>query len=76
MAEQNKAPEKKTLSDKLFKNEHGEISLTKVGVIAAAVGGALAANPIAPVVAIVAKYLIALGSMCGALGALSKKGRR
>lgn len=67
-----------SLAQKLFCNEKGEISLTKVGVILAALGAALASNPLPPpeVTAAIAKYLMAFGAMFTALGGLSKRGRK
>ena len=69
--------EKMNIAEKLILNEKGEISLTKIGIILAAIGGALTTTPLPPVeiTGIIAKWLIAIGGMCSALGALSKRGR-
>lgn len=65
------------LIQKLVMNEKGEMSLTKIGIIMAAIGGALTASPLPPVeiTAVIGKWLLAVGGGCSALGGLSKVGR-
>ena len=65
------------LAQKLFYNEHGEISLTKLGVVFSGIGGMLIANPLPPaeVFFMIGTYTATIGGICTALGLLSKKGR-
>lgn len=73
---EEKQVQKKSAFDKMFLNEHGEVSLTKIGVVFTAIGTALLANPPVAIVVVIAKYLITFGGMFAALGALSKFGRK
>lgn len=68
---------KQTLQDKLFKNEKGEISLRKTGIIATAFGGFLVANPLTfiPGCLIIAKGLTAIGATFAAIGQFAKTDR-
>lgn len=75
MAEETKKEKPRTLADKLVRNKQGEISLTKVGLILASVGGSFLAAPPAAIVAVIAKYIVGIGAMFTALGGLAKTER-
>jgi hypothetical protein len=66
-----------TIFQKLFYNEKGEFSLTKIGVYCSAIGTALMMQPLPPVNITqgIGAWLTAIGIALTGNGALSKMGR-
>lgn len=68
---------KRSLVQKLFLNEQGEVSFRKTGTIFAAIGGTLVAGPVAGAAyGSAGTILTAIGAMFIALGQFEKNDRK